>query len=288
MPDWCCFHGFSSVQLLSCVRLFVTAWTAAHQASLSTPSPEACSNSCVFSQWCHPTSSSSVILSCFQSFPASGSFLRSQFFASGVLLIKEWAYLSLEYLKSAKPPCLSTVWFIINMRIMMQDAKKEWMYKQIVNSYIVHLLLQWARACLTYSCIRLFLRSEGLKSVYCGNWIKLFQTFLCSSLGLTQKSIHCFSGSGLRRNRDRAREGMVYSSWGVRVLLQKTRRNWVLRKTYIYIFFIAFLTFICLSVWRIIALQYCFGFCIKMNCLRYTYVTYLLNLPPNSHPIPPL
>jgi len=42
-----------------------------------------------------------------------------------VLLIKEWAYLSLEYLKSAKPPCLSTVWFIINMRIMMQDAKKE-------------------------------------------------------------------------------------------------------------------------------------------------------------------
>ena len=30
-----CWLGFSSVQSLSCVRLFVTPWTAAHQASLS-------------------------------------------------------------------------------------------------------------------------------------------------------------------------------------------------------------------------------------------------------------
>ena len=43
------------------------------------------SNSCPLSQWCHPTTSSSVIpfSSCLQSFPASGSFLISQFFASG-------------------------------------------------------------------------------------------------------------------------------------------------------------------------------------------------------------
>ena len=40
------------------------------------PSPRACSNSCPLSQWCHPTISSSVVpfFSCFQSFPASGSF----------------------------------------------------------------------------------------------------------------------------------------------------------------------------------------------------------------------
>ena len=44
--------------------------------------PEACSNSCSLSQWCHPTISSSVIpfSSCLQSFPASGSFPMSQFF----------------------------------------------------------------------------------------------------------------------------------------------------------------------------------------------------------------
>ena len=33
--DWCTYIQFSSVQLLSCVWLFVTPWTAAHQASLS-------------------------------------------------------------------------------------------------------------------------------------------------------------------------------------------------------------------------------------------------------------
>ena len=53
------------------------------------PTPRACSNSCPLSQWCHPTISSSVIpfCSCLRSFPASGSFLVSQFFASGGLSI---------------------------------------------------------------------------------------------------------------------------------------------------------------------------------------------------------
>ena len=48
-------------------------------------SPGACSSSCPLSQWCHPTISSSVIPFCshLQSFPASGSFPVSQFFASG-------------------------------------------------------------------------------------------------------------------------------------------------------------------------------------------------------------
>ena len=49
------------------------------------PTPGAYSNSSPLSQWCYPTISSSVIpfFSCFQSFPASRSFPRSQFFASG-------------------------------------------------------------------------------------------------------------------------------------------------------------------------------------------------------------
>ena len=48
------------------------------------PTPGACSNSCSLSRWCHPTISFSVISSsfCLQSFPASGSFLMSQFFTS--------------------------------------------------------------------------------------------------------------------------------------------------------------------------------------------------------------
>ena len=48
------------------------------------PSPGACSNSCPSSQWWQPTISSSVIpfSSHLQSFPTSGSFPMSQFFAS--------------------------------------------------------------------------------------------------------------------------------------------------------------------------------------------------------------
>ena len=49
------------------------------------PAPRACSNSCPLSWWYHPTISSSVVpfSSSLQSFPASGSFQMSQFFAPG-------------------------------------------------------------------------------------------------------------------------------------------------------------------------------------------------------------
>ena len=49
------------------------------------PAPGLCSNSGPLSRWCHPAISSSVITFsyCLQSFPASGSFPKSQFFASG-------------------------------------------------------------------------------------------------------------------------------------------------------------------------------------------------------------
>ena len=75
-------HQFSSIQWLSWVQLFVTPWTAAHQASLSIP--RACSNSCPSSQWCHPTISSSIIpfSFCLQPLPAPRSFPMSQFFTS--------------------------------------------------------------------------------------------------------------------------------------------------------------------------------------------------------------
>ena len=49
------------------------------------PTPRVYPNSYPLSRWCHPTISSSVVpfSSCPQSFPASGSFLMSQLFASG-------------------------------------------------------------------------------------------------------------------------------------------------------------------------------------------------------------
>ena len=50
------------------------------------PTPGACSKSCPLSRWCHPITSS-----CLQSFPASGSFLMSQFFTSGGQSFGVWA-----------------------------------------------------------------------------------------------------------------------------------------------------------------------------------------------------
>ena len=59
--------------------------TAAHQSSLSFTISLSLLKSCPLSQWCHPTTSSSVVpfSSCPQSFPASGSFQRSWLFTSG-------------------------------------------------------------------------------------------------------------------------------------------------------------------------------------------------------------
>ena len=61
------------------------------------PTPGVYSNSCPLSRWCHPTISSSVVPfpSHLQSFPASGSFTMSQFFASVPLLT---SYLTLDKL----------------------------------------------------------------------------------------------------------------------------------------------------------------------------------------------
>ena len=73
------------VQLLSCVWLFMTAWTAAHQASLSFTISWSLLKWSPLSWWCHPTISSSVVpfSSCLQFFPTSVSFPMSWLFSSG-------------------------------------------------------------------------------------------------------------------------------------------------------------------------------------------------------------
>ena len=79
--------SLSSVQF-SCSVMSDSLWP--HEAQhprppYPSPAPGVYPNSCPLSRWCHPTTSSSVIpfSSCPQSFPASGSFPVSQFFASG-------------------------------------------------------------------------------------------------------------------------------------------------------------------------------------------------------------
>ena len=90
---WATVHGvaesqtqlqFSSVQSLSRVRLLQPHGLQHTRPPCPLPTPGVYSNSCPLSRWCHPPISSSVIpfSSCLQSFPASGSFPISQFFAA--------------------------------------------------------------------------------------------------------------------------------------------------------------------------------------------------------------
>ena len=114
---------FSSVQLISHVRLFATPMDCSMPGvPCPSPTPRACSDSCPSCQWCHPTISSSVdpFSTCLQSFPASGSFPTSQFFASGgqstgalasvlPMKIQDWFPLGLTGLISLQSNGLSRV-----------------------------------------------------------------------------------------------------------------------------------------------------------------------------------
>ena len=79
------FEVFISVQSLSCVRVFMTPWAAARQASLSITNSRSSLRLMSIEQWCHPANSSSFVpfSFCSQSLPASESFPMSQLFPWG-------------------------------------------------------------------------------------------------------------------------------------------------------------------------------------------------------------
>ena len=89
MSTYCIQHrelsSVFSVRLLSCVQLFGPHEPQHARPLCPSTTFRVYSNSRPLSLWCHPTISSSVIpfSSCFQSFPASGSFQMGQFFTSG-------------------------------------------------------------------------------------------------------------------------------------------------------------------------------------------------------------
>ena len=79
-------YQFSSVAQWSCPTLCDPMdWLKYTRPPCPSLTPRVYSKSCPLRWWCHPTISSSVVpfSSCLQSFPASGSFQMSQFFASG-------------------------------------------------------------------------------------------------------------------------------------------------------------------------------------------------------------
>ena len=110
------------------------------------PSPEACSNSCPLSRWCHSTISPSVVpfSSCFQSFPASGSFPMSQLSASGgqsigasasasvlPMNIQDWFPLGLIGWISLQSNWLSRVFS--NTTVQNHETKMDWKKNLRIN-----------------------------------------------------------------------------------------------------------------------------------------------------------
>ena len=125
----------SSVQTISHVWLFVTAWTAAARPPCPSPTPRVYTNSCPLSQWCHPTLSSSVVPFSFllQFFPGSGSFQMSQFFASGQSI---GIFSSLDFAKAE----------VLDFQLWILQRPKYWTFSFSIspsNVYVGLISFRW-------------------------------------------------------------------------------------------------------------------------------------------------
>ena len=100
------------------------------------PIPEAYSDSCHLNRWCHPTISSSVVpfSSHLQSFPASGTFQMSQFFALGGLSI------GVSASESVLPTNIQN-WFPLRWTswISLQPKELHEEYEKVLISYIFYI-----------------------------------------------------------------------------------------------------------------------------------------------------
>ena len=138
----------SPVQSLSCVRLFVTPWTAAHCPS---PTPGASSNSCPSSRWCHPAISSSVV-----PFSSRSQELTSNSTESSQNKQKQWV-LRFHVNRLSKLSSLPMIIFL-GMR------ETDWQLSQVVK-LLQHLPGNWSE--LGWRCWRKLLSKTEHLEKYC-------------------------------------------------------------------------------------------------------------------------
>ena len=108
------------VKSLSRVRLLATPWTAACQASLSNINSQSLLRLMSIKSVMPPPTTSSTVVPfsfCLQSFPASGSFPRSQFFASGGQSIGTSASVSVL-------PMIIQVWFPLGLTGLIKSVEE--------------------------------------------------------------------------------------------------------------------------------------------------------------------
>ena len=103
------------------------------------PTPAVYSNSSPLSRWCHPIISSSVIpiSFCPQSFPASGSFQMSQFFASGGQSIRVSTSASVLQMNTQDwSPLGWTGWISLQSKESTQESSPTPQFKSINSSVL--------------------------------------------------------------------------------------------------------------------------------------------------------
>ena len=116
------------------------------------PTPEACSNSCPLSQWCHPAISFSVVpfSSCLQSLPALGSFRMSQF------ILGYWKWLFWVSFK------MFDVWYSWTIRAERMNLKQKSFLAWPVSSVIQQTSLSFSFYIAIFFCRFFFLFIWGM------------------------------------------------------------------------------------------------------------------------------
>ena len=155
-----CTISFNRVHLTKVSCLVVSDSLQPHglqHARLPCPSPTsgACSNSCPWSQWCHPTISSFFVpfSSCLQFFPASGSFPMSQFFASGGQSIGASASASILPINVQDRFPLGWTGFISLQSKSSQESSLTPQFKStMLLFFFYYMLLLQVLLCFTFTC----------------------------------------------------------------------------------------------------------------------------------------
>ena len=175
------------------------------------PTPRACSNSCPLSRWCHLTISSSVapFSSCLQSFPASGSFPVSQFFASGgqsigvltsasvlPMNIQDWFPLGLTGLISLQSKGLSKVFSYTTVQNVntVQNVTIVSLYCSVIVRFTGKIWEHWGRKKHRFKTGLVNNKGKKSKTKYLPIFPLNFSSFHSAHSDLQSASNNCFSG----------------------------------------------------------------------------------------------
>ena len=181
--SWCSFsthtelytYKFSSVQFSHSV-VSNSLWPHGLQHArppCPSPTPRVYLNPCPLSQWGHPTTLSSVVpfSSRLQSFPASGSFLMSQFFASGGQSIRFSASTSVLPLNIQDwSPLGWTGWISLQSKGLSKSLLQHHSSKASIFQHSAFIIVQFSHINYTHINITPIYKDNLLHTTWSASW----------------------------------------------------------------------------------------------------------------------